>query len=78
MERHPETDVAFDGFVLPHWKRVCSLIVEAAEHFVPVRAIGWDVAITPTRPVIIEGNIWWDAHNQHETMDVVRECLGSV
>jgi hypothetical protein len=78
VEEHPETGVCFAGFKLPCWREVCGLVWEAAKRFGPVRSIGWDVAITPAGPVIIEGNIWWDPHNQHETMGYVRECLGGV
>jgi len=76
IERHPETDICFEGIVLPYWEEVCRLAADVAKRFVPVRAIGWDVAVTPTGPVIVEGNIWWDPHNQHETMDRVYKCLG--
>ncbi len=75
MERHPETGIAFKGYELPFWRELCELVSETAKQFVPVRTIGWDVAVSPMGPVIIEGNIWWDPHNQHQTMDRVRECF---
>ena len=77
VETHPETGVCFEGFELPWWQDSCRLVRQAAKRFAPVRAIGWDVAITDSGPVIIEGNIWWDPHNQHQTMDRIREVLGA-
>jgi hypothetical protein len=28
--------------------------------FLPMRAIGWDIAMTPSGPVCVEGNARWD------------------
>lgn len=68
-DRHPRTDVPFDDFVLPHWPATRRAVEEAAVKFLPLRTIGWDVAITPEGPSIIEGNVWWDPlHNAHQHM----------
>jgi hypothetical protein len=75
--RHPETGIAFNEFVLPHWREFREVITRAAGRFLPVRAVGWDVAITPAGPVIVEGNIWWGPNNPHRNMDKVREALMS-
>jgi hypothetical protein len=42
------------------WDECCALVAAAAPHFLPMRCIGWDVAVTPTGPVIVEANMWWD------------------
>ncbi|MEM9557741.1 MAG: sugar-transfer associated ATP-grasp domain-containing protein [Acidobacteriota bacterium] len=64
---HPATGVVFDRFVLPHWPKVRRLAEEAAVKFHPLRTIGWDIAITPDGPAILEGNVWWDPlHNAHQ------------
>ena len=78
VEKHPQTRICFAGFELPFWDEVCGLVKAAAGLFLPIRSIGWDVAIGPNGPVIIEGNIWWDPHNQHRTMDRIRDCLGGA
>ena len=75
VERHMDTGEVFEGFALPHWGGVCDLVRRAAKVFLPIRAIGWDVGITCDGAVIVEGNIWWDPHNQHRTMDKVVEAL---
>ncbi len=75
VDRHPATGAAFGEFVLPHWGEFVEVVNRAAERFLPVRAIGWDVAITPAGPVIVEGNIWWGPNNPHRNMDKVRRAL---
>jgi hypothetical protein len=58
--RHPETGVLFSRFKVPYWKEVLELAREAALAFRPLRTIGWDIAVTPTGPILIEGNTIWD------------------
>lgn len=48
------------GARLPHWDGIVAAVTEAAAHFLPMRAIGWDVAVTTDGPRIVEANIWWD------------------
>ena len=42
---HPSTNIFMPGYQLPHWSKVTSLIVKAAEMIPNVQFIGWDVAI---------------------------------
>src|SRR5581483_3190558 len=60
---HPSTGGSIEGFQLPNWPSVVELVLRAAEHFKPLRTIGWDIALTPSGPVIVEGNRWWDPPN---------------
>ncbi len=76
VSTHPKTGAPFDQFQLPFWPQVCSLVNDTAIKLLPVRTIGWDVAITPNGPVILEGNIWWDPSNQHRRMDAILDALG--
>ena len=57
---HPKTKTAFAGFELPFWSEARRLVERTALLFLPVRTIGWDVALTPNGPVVVEGNVWWD------------------
>ena len=41
---------------LPFWNEVVEMLKRAMEEIPKVAYIGWDVAITPNGPVIIEGN----------------------
>jgi hypothetical protein len=55
----PGTDRRFVGFVLPYWNEVKDAALTAQMSFPWARAIGWDIGITETGPVMIEGNEWW-------------------
>ncbi len=59
MTHHPVTGVAFEDFRIPYWHDIKDLVIKAQETFSELRAIGWDIAVTPKGPVIIEGNLEW-------------------
>ena len=61
---HPDTGAAISGFRLPHWNVARALVERAALLFTPLRAIGWDVALTEDGPVLIEGNSEWLAFGE--------------
>jgi hypothetical protein len=63
VTHHPGTGVALAGFRLPLWEEAKSLVARAATLFLPMRCIGWDVALTPSGPALIEANMWWDPSN---------------
>jgi hypothetical protein len=50
-----------EGFQLPLWEQVKELVQKAAPLFLPLRHIGWDVAMTPGGPMLMEGNFTPDA-----------------
>jgi hypothetical protein len=52
---HPDTKVLLEGIEIPFFKEACDLVHKAVE-YVPERYVGWDVAISKTGPLIIEGN----------------------
>ena len=55
-EIHPMTGKRIPGTQIPYWNEVKAMCLKAM-HVVPqVRFVAWDVAITPTGPVFIEGN----------------------
>jgi len=58
--QHPSTGVAFDGFAVPGFRAACEIVKRAAAAFLPLRTIGWDVAITDHGVSLIEGNVTWD------------------
>jgi len=55
--RHPVTGTDFCGFVIPMFREAVELCLKAAQVKPGLAYIGWDVAITPECPVLIEGNI---------------------
>lgn len=75
LRRHPETGATLEGTRLPFWDDARSLVRRAAGHFLPLRTIGWDVALTPDGPVLVEGNLWWDPPNPLGTMGPVMAAL---
>ena len=55
-ESHPVTKVKFDGFELPYFKEMKEMVLKASLESDKILVVGWDVALTPEGPVIIEGN----------------------
>ena len=53
---HPNTHVPLIGYKIPYVKEAVEMAKRAATVVPQMRYIGWDVAVTPTGPVIIEGN----------------------
>ncbi len=58
-ETHPDTGYRISDFTLPMLDEVRALITEVAQVVPQVRYVGWDVVVTPTGPVLVEGN--WGA-----------------
>jgi len=53
--RHPDTDFEFFDFKIPYFEEAKNLCISLCEH-IPNRLTGWDIAITPYGPIVIEGN----------------------
>lgn len=64
-EVHPNTGVAFKGYVMPEWDQLIKMIKEAADKLPTLSYIGWDVTHTDNGWCIIEGNF-------------AGECLGQL
>ena len=62
---HPDTGVKFKGLKLPYRNEITGLCRKAARVSSFCRSIGWDVAITPKGPVLIEGNDHWFVNQTH-------------
>lgn len=77
VPNHPKTGVSFNQFQLPLWHEACRLVKETALQFLPMRTIGWDVALTPEGPFILEANNWWQPLNIHRCMDTVLHMISS-
>ncbi|HRO58336.1 MAG TPA: sugar-transfer associated ATP-grasp domain-containing protein [Burkholderiaceae bacterium] len=59
IESHPRTGVRLLGYKVPQWNSVKSLAKRAALAFVPLKTVGWDIAIALPEPTLIEGNVTW-------------------
>lgn len=53
---HPSTGVVYKGFKIPMWDDVYTLLSKVCKVTPGLRFVGWDVAITPDGPILIEGN----------------------
>ncbi len=56
LQRREDTGAAIDGAVLPLWPQVIDLAVRAHRAFAPRLLVGWDIALTPNGPVLVEAN----------------------
>lgn len=56
FETHPITGVPITGYQVPLYPEVLDLVDRLARRVPEMPYIGWDIAITPERPVVIEGN----------------------
>ena len=57
---HPVFGTPIAGFHLPQWEQVIDLALRAHRVFHDFPSVGWDVAITPEGPVLIEANYNWN------------------
>lgn len=55
-ERHPVSGIAFEGYRVPMFAESVSLAKRAHALLGDLTIVGWDVAVTPEGPVLIEGN----------------------
>jgi hypothetical protein len=56
VHSHALTGAVFKGFRIPEWDKVLALVTEGARGFYELPALGWDVAVSPRGPIIIEAN----------------------
>ena len=54
---HPNNGFVFKGFRVPYFKEAVEMCFKAALKDNRIRYTGWDIAITPKGPVLVEGNI---------------------
>lgn len=55
-EKHPLTGLAFPGFRIPDFSKALQMVFQAAREIPQLRYTGWDVAITPNGPVLLEAD----------------------
>ncbi|HEU0205360.1 MAG TPA: sugar-transfer associated ATP-grasp domain-containing protein [Pseudolysinimonas sp.] len=53
---HPRSGVPILGFEVPLFREAVALVAKAARVVLEIPYVGWDVAIRPDGPVLIEGN----------------------
>jgi hypothetical protein len=65
VQIHPDTGKNIIGFEIPKWQEVIELARDAALKFMPIRCLGWDIAVTNNGVFLLEGNAWWE-HSQNK------------
>jgi len=55
-ERHPITNTKLVGYQIPEFEKVKNLVKILGKIVPEVRYVGWDIAVGPTGPILIEGN----------------------
>ena len=57
---HPKTGTRFSGLLIPDWQNIINLAKEAASSLPQnLNWIGWDIALSNTGPLLLEGNCNW-------------------
>lgn len=56
VARHPLTGTVFEGFKIPFFEEAKAMAIAAARTLPGARLIGWDVAVRPDGPEIVEAN----------------------
>lgn len=59
LDRHPRTGAVYRGMRVPLWDEALRLARRAAVAFPMLRTLGWDIAVTPDGPVLLEANAGW-------------------
>lgn len=59
VENHPRTRERLLGYKVPGWSAARALAERAALAFLPLKTVGWDIAIALPEPALIEGNVTW-------------------
>lgn len=55
-DKHPTSQKTFTGFQLPYFTQCVEMVKEMAAKEPALRFLGWDLAITPTGPCLVEVN----------------------
>ena len=55
-EFHPDSGAPLSAFTVPCWQEICAMVYHAARMAPEAPCVGWDVAVTPEGPVLMEGN----------------------
>ena len=56
IEAHPASGAAFADVQIPFWEEICDIALRGHEVLPQFGVFGWDIAVTPEGPLIIECN----------------------
>ena len=83
FDRHPYSNILFDGFQIPYWDKVKTLVLEAALVNPHIHVVGWDVVVTEDGATFIEGNRrpgfdLVQVLSKRGRKDLMRECIDEI
>ena len=61
--RHPASGAYLPGFQIPFWPELTACVHRAMDRVPGMGYVGWDIAVTPDGPELIEGNWHWPGGN---------------
>ena len=73
VKEHPESKIKFEGYQLPFWKECISAAKNLHAMTPGYTSVGWDSAITPYGPVLVEGNSGWGGYIPNLTCRGIRK-----
>ena len=72
VKAHPDSGVVFRTYDVPYFQEAAELVKRLHSFFYGIHSIGWDVAIGPDGPTVIEGNNSWDVAFQQFHDDKIK------
>ena len=81
--RHPASGAYLPGFQVPFWPALTACVYRAMDRVPGMGYVGWDIAVTPDGPELIEGNWHWPGGNIIQFDGVgkyplLRDCAGET
>ena len=70
IEKYDEQFAHLPGTVWPFWNECLDICFKAHEQVSDLLTVGWDVAVTPDGPILIEGNTNWGV--------ITAQCLNNT
>ena len=64
IDCHPDSGEQLKGVKIENWEEIKSTVLDFQKKLPFVKAAGWDIAITPDGPKVIEVNDMWDRAGQ--------------
>lgn len=83
FDKHPISNIKFDGFQIPNWDKIKEMVLEAALINKNIHVVGWDVAVTKDGATFIEGNRrpgfdLVQVLSKRGRKDIMRHCLEKI
>lgn len=78
LKVHPISKIKFEGYQLPYWQETLEMVKKLHMLFPQFSSLGWDIAITPTGPKVIETNYHWDIAVPQTTIGGIRSIWNKL